>query len=114
MKRLTLIVAAVVVLVALGLFASIVSQGFQELARAEAEREQLEQEKLELEEGIDELKATLHAARSSPQAIESMARHDLGWVRPGETVVIIATPVPQPVSPSLTEPAPTPILSLPD
>jgi cell division protein FtsB len=113
-KRLTLIAAAVLVVVALGVFAGIVSQGFEELARAEAERDRLEQERLRLSQRIRELQSTLDGVRSNPEAVESLARHDLGWVRPGETVVIIATPGPRPAPPSLTEPAPTPILTLPD
>ena len=113
MKRLTLIAAAVLALVVLGVFAGIVSQGFQELARAESERARLTEEKVRLKTRIEDLEATLKALRSSPEAVESVARHELGWVRPGETVLIIATPRSEPVPVSLTQPAPTPILSLP-
>ena len=111
MKRLTLILVVIAAAIALGLFASIVSQGFDELAEARAERARLEREKARLRDRIDHLSETLEAVRHDPAAVESLARRELGWVRPGEEVLIIATPVPKaPVS--LTEPDPTPILTL--
>jgi cell division protein FtsB len=110
-RRLRFLLAAVGAVVALGLLSSIVSQGFQEVARAEAERAELEQRRARLEQSIHELEATLLALRGDPQAVESMARQELGWVRPGELVVVIASPTPQP-APTLTEPEPTPILRL--
>jgi cell division protein FtsB len=113
MKRIYLILAALVGLVLLGLLSSIVSQGFDEMAAAERERERLEIRKLELEESITELEETVEALRTDPAAVESLARHELGWVRPGETVILLVTPTPPP-EPSLTGPTPTPILTLPD
>ena len=44
MKRLPLILAAVMALVALGLLSSIVTQGFEDMAEAEAERQNADDE----------------------------------------------------------------------
>jgi cell division protein FtsB len=110
-RQLRFLLAAGAAVGALWLLSSIVSQGFQELARADAERATLERRKAKLEQSIRELEATLAALHGSPEAVESVARQELGWVRPGELVVMVATPTPQP-APTLTDPAPTPILSL--
>ena len=112
MKRLPIIVLIAAAIAGLGLLSSIVTQGFQELARTEQERQRLEDEKRRLENSISELETTLGVLRSSPEAIESLARRDLGWIRPGEKVILITTPTPAPLPLSLTEPTPTPILTL--
>jgi cell division protein FtsB len=112
-RRLPLILLGVAFIAGLGLLSSIVTQGFQELAHVEQERQRLEDEKQRLEGSISELETTLDVLRSSPAAIESLARRDLGWIRPGERVILITTPTPAPLPISLTEPTPTPILSLP-
>ena len=114
MKRLPLILVAVVALVALGVLSSIVTQGFEDMARAEDERHALEDEKARLEEEIETLEDTLEALDTNPEAVESMARKELRYIRPGETVVIIATPTPVPIPVSENEPKPTPILTLPE
>lgn len=114
MKRLPLILVAVMALVALGVLSSIVTQGFEDMARAEDERRQLEAEKTRLEMEIAALEDTLKALDTNPGAVESMARKDLRYIRPGETVVIIATPTPEPLPFSETEPVPTPILAMPN
>jgi len=111
-RRLPLILLGLALVAGLGLLSSIVTQGFQELASAERERQQLEDEKQRLETSISELESTLNALRSNPEAIESLARRDLGWIRPGEKVILITTPTPAPLPVSLTEPTPTPILTL--
>jgi cell division protein FtsB len=111
-RRLPLILIAVALLAGLGLLSSIVTHGFQEVARAEAERTRLVDEKERLQSSIAELEATLDALRSSPDAVESLARHELGWIRPGERVILITTPTPPQPPASLTGPTPTPILSL--
>jgi hypothetical protein len=41
-----------------------------------------------------------------------MARLELGWIRPGETVLILAAPTLPPLPVSAAEPTPTPIYSL--
>jgi cell division protein FtsB len=110
-RRLTLALVGALALAALAFLTSVVGQGFEELARVRAERRRLSEEKTRLERRVAELHATLEAVRSSPEATESLARRDLGWVRPGETVIVFATPTPPPPI-ALTEPAPTPILAL--
>jgi cell division protein FtsB len=112
MKRLTYVVLAIAALTVLGVFSSIVTHGFEELASAEAEKRRLEDRARELEDSIVELEATLDAIRNDPAAVESVARAELGMVRPGDTVILIATPTPPPPPPSLTGPTPTPILTL--
>ena len=114
MKRLPLILLGLAAIGALGLLSSIVTHGFQQVARAEEERQQLEAEKVRLERSIAELEATLEALQTKPEAVESLARRELGWVRPGERVLILATPTPAPLPVSSTEQEPTPILSMPD
>ena len=114
MKRLPLILVAVVAVVALGVLSSIVTQGFEDMARAEDERQRLEAEKTRLEGEIEELEDTLQALEEDPEAVEALARRELRYVRPGDTVVILATPTPVPLPVSLTQPPPTPILSLPE
>jgi len=111
-KRLPLLLLGLGALLALGILSSVVTQGFQEVARAEQERAALAVEKARLEQSIGELEATLDALRGSPEAVESMARLELGWIRPGETVLILATPTLPPLPISAAEPTPTPIFSL--
>jgi cell division protein FtsB len=89
MKRVTLILLALGALIALGVFISIV---FSELDEAEEERDRLKQRAVELEESVEELEETLEALRTDPAAVESLARRELGWVRPGDTVILLATP----------------------
>ena len=112
MKRLPLILAAVIAIVALGVLSSIVTQGFEDMARAEDERRELESEKSRLESEIEILEDTLEALDNDPAAVESVARKELKYIRPGETVVILATPTPAPRPISDTEPIPTPVLTL--
>ena len=114
MRRLTVLAIAAAVLVVLGLLSGLVTQGFQELGRAEAERDALERRRRELEREIAELEATLQALETSPAAVESFARAELGWVRPGERVILLATPTAPTLPIDLTQPTPTPILSLRD
>jgi len=114
MRRASYILLALAALVALGLLSSIVTAGFDELAAAEEERDRLEERKIELGTRISELESTLEAIHTDPAAVESLARRDLGWVRPGDTVILLATPTPPPRPVALTGTTPTPILSLPE
>jgi cell division protein FtsB len=114
MKRVTLILLALGALAALGVFSSIVSHGFGELTDVEEERARLQQRAIELEQSVVELDETLEAIRTDPAAVESLARRELGWVRPGDTVILLTTPTPRPQPAVLTGPTPTPILTLPD
>jgi len=113
-RRLPLLLAAAAALLALGLLSSLVTQGFQDVAAAEQERDRLVAEKARLERHIGELEESLDAVRHDPAAVESMARRDLGWVRPGEKVLLLATPTPAPTPPALTAEQAKPILTLPD
>ena len=113
MRRVPYILLALVALVVLGLLSSIVTHGFEELARVEEERRRLEERRIELQENIGELEKTLEAIQTDPAAVESIARRELGWVRPGETVILLVTPTPPPGPGPLTGPTPTPILALP-
>ena len=97
-------------LIALGFLSSVVTQGFAELNQVRQEKRKLQDEKTRLEGNIAELETTLQALHQNPAAVESLARKDLGWVRPGERVFLLATPTPAP-QPSLTDLDPTPILS---
>jgi cell division protein FtsB len=112
MSRLPLILAGVVAVVALGLLSSIVTQGFEDMARAEDERRRLETEKARLESEIERLEGTLRALATDPAAVESMARQELRYIRPGERVVILATPTPAPIPLAGDGPLPTPVLRL--
>ncbi len=112
MRRLPLVLVVAAALVVLGLLSSVVTQGFEELAATRAERRALEAERDRLEARIRSMEATLDALEHDPEAVESVARRDLGWVRPGETVYLLATPTPPPAP--LTDPEAVPILSLPD
>ena len=114
MKRATLILVALGGVIALGVFVSIVSHGFGELDDVEEERDRLKERAVELEKNVAELDETLEAIRTDPAAVESLARRELGWVRPGDTVILLATPTPPPEPVALTVPEPTPILTLPD
>jgi cell division protein FtsB len=111
MKRLPAVLLAIAALAVLAAFASIVAHGFEDLAAAEAEKQRLETRARELAESIAETEEMVAALRNDPAAVESVARVELGMVRPGETVLLLATPTPPP-APSLTGPTPTPILSL--
>ena len=112
MRRLGYALAAALIVAAMGVLSSVATQGFQELGQARAERVRLEARKAELEARIIELEATLDAVTSDPEAVESLARAELGWVRPGETVILLATPTPEPLEVP-AGPQPTPILRSP-
>ena len=112
LRRLTIAAGVAVLLVALGVFSSVVDRGFGELGAARAERRRLERERERLEYRVRVLRETLERIRSDPAAAEAYARGELGWIRPGETVVLLATPTPEAVRVPLTRPTPTPILSL--
>ena len=112
-NRLSLILVALAIVAALGLLSSIVTQGFGELAAAKAEKQRLEEERERLTQKIETLSATIDAIGSDPKAIESIARYDLGWIGPGEEVVVLATPPPPRPLEDLTDTETEPILRLP-
>ncbi|HVU51025.1 MAG TPA: septum formation initiator family protein [Polyangia bacterium] len=55
----------------------------------------------------DRLAREAEALRDDPEAIERVARAELGWVRPGEIIVDL-TPAPAAERPSVFPPAPRP------
>lgn len=112
-KRLPLILVALAIVAALGLLSSIVTRGFVELSAAKDDKRRLEEERARLERHIESLSATIEAVSNDPEAVESIARKDLGWVGPGEEVIIMATPTPPPPLEGLTEAGSEPILRLP-
>ncbi len=114
MKQLPLVLSALVVLGILLLFSSIVRQGYGEVADARAEQRELEREKYRLEKHVHEMRSMIRALENKPQAIESLARKELGWVRPGEKVIVFETPTPIPSPKSLTGADDPPILALPE
>jgi len=110
-RRLTLFVVAVVVLAGLGVLSGVVTRGLAELEAARAEQRRLGLEKVELERNIARMEETLHRLETDPEAVESVARRDLGWIRPGEKVILLVTPTPQP-TPAVTGAASEPLLSV--
>jgi cell division protein FtsB len=88
----------------------LIDRGFDQVDQARAERARLLEEQAMLEREVAHLKRTLEALESDPDAVEALARQELGWIRPGEQVLVL--PAPTPVPSILTEPAPTPILSI--
>ena len=112
-KRLPLILVALTIVAALGLLSSIVTQGFADLEAAKAEKRRLEEERVRLQRHIESLSATIDAVSSDPEAVESVARHDLGWIGPEEEIIVLATPPPPPPLEDLTEEGAEPILRLP-
>lgn len=113
MKRLPLILVALAIVTALGLLSSIVTQGFAELSAAKEEKRRLEEERARLERQIENLTETIDAVASSPEAVESIARRDLGWIGPGEEVIVLATPTVPPPLQDLTDKGSEPILRIP-
>lgn len=114
MKRLPAILGVSAAFLVLAVLLSIAGQGFAEVARAEEELRQLESEKRQLERRLEDLQAMSEALRTSADARESVARQRLGWIKPGEQVILLTEPTPPTVPVSLTAPTPTPILSLRD
>ncbi len=112
-KRLPLILVALAIIAALGMLSSIVTQGFADLSTAKAEKRRLEEERIQLQRQIENLEATIDAVSTDPEAVESLARHDLGWIGSGEEVIVLATPTPPPLLEGLTEDGAEPILRLP-
>jgi len=112
-QRLPLLLAALVVLAIVLLFSGIVRQGYGEVAAARAEKRELEKEKARLEADVLRMRAMLSSLKKDPHAVESLARQELGWIRPGERVIVISTPTPIPPTGNLTVPGESPILTLP-
>jgi len=112
-KRLPLILVALAVITALGLLSGIVTQGFADLAAANAEKRRMEEERIRLQRHIERLSEMIDVVASDTEAVESIARHDLGWIGPGEEIIVLATPTPAPPLEDLTDEGAEPILRLP-
>ena len=114
MRRLTAILVGLAVVAAVVLLVRIADQGFAELAAAEREQDRLEAQRERLTHSIAELHDTLEAVRDDPAAVESLARDELGYIRPGERVILLATPTPAPTPSPLTAEDAVPILAIPE
>ena len=112
MKQLPILLSALVVLGIFLLFSSIVRQGYGEVAVARAEQRELQREKTRLEAHVLKMRSMLAALKSSPRAVKSLARKELGWIGPGEKVIILQKPTPIPSPQSLTGAEEPPILAL--
>ena len=113
-KRIPLLFVVLVVLGILLLFSGIARQGYGEVAAARAEKRELLREKARLEAHVLRMRAMLSALKKNPRAVESLARKELGWVRPGERTILLQKPTPIPRPKSLTGDDSAPILALPD
>ena len=80
-------------LAALGLgilaFALFGDQGWREVRRLRAERDQLSAEIQRLTLRQEELQRQVTDLKDDPRAIEARARADLGMIKPGETVYLL-------------------------
>lgn len=61
-------------------------EGLSRLERLEAERQTADEEISRLSQEIRELRAEVHAVRQEPEAVERVARDELGLVRRTEVV----------------------------
>ena len=80
---------SVIVFIALVVGALFGDGGILQLWQERAETQALELEIQRLRVKNSQLAEEIHALRSNPQAIERLAREELGLVRPGETVFLI-------------------------
>jgi cell division protein FtsB len=80
---------SVIVFIALVVGSLFGDGGILQLWEERARTEALEHEIQRLRVRNSELAEEIHALRSDPQAIERLAREELGLVRPGETVFLI-------------------------
>ncbi len=80
-------------LVTLGLailaFALFGDQGWREVRRLRAERDQLSAQIQSLTQRQEELQRQVAGLKGDPRAIEARARADLGMIKPGETVYLL-------------------------
>ncbi len=112
MKKLYLAGAAVLALIIIIVLWSVVGQGLGQLTQARRQQRALQQRKLKLERHIEQLQRELIELKTNPTAREDTAREKLGWVRPGDKIILLVTPTPAPTPGPLTGPRPTPILTL--
>ena len=108
--RVRWLVVTGVVLAAVVVLSGLIQHGFEQVARARAERARLLEERAELEREVARLQQTVDALATSSAAVEALARQELGWIRPGEEVWILPTAEPPPAI--LTASEQQPILAL--
>jgi cell division protein FtsB len=77
--------------------------GYLETLRAQREYDALMKSVAELRLDNQRLRTEIVDLRDNPDALEEAARRDLGLIRPGEKLVVIAEPEPAP--PPATPPA---------
>ena len=70
-------------------FALFGDQGWREVRRLRAERDQLSAEIQRLTLRQEELQRQVTDLKDDPRAIEARARADLGMIKPGETVYLL-------------------------
>ena len=61
--------------------------GFAKYAQLRADLDAMLAQNRQLEGDIDELGREAEALTNDPRAIEHVARHELGWVRPGDVLI---------------------------
>ena len=70
-------------------FALFGDQGWREVRRLRAERDQMSTEIDRLTRRQEQLQREVTALKENPRAIETRARADLGMIKPGETVYLL-------------------------
>lgn len=65
-------------------------EGYRELERQRARERELEARVRAAEARIRQARASIDRMQRDPLALERLAREHLGWVRPGEVVLILA------------------------
>jgi cell division protein FtsB len=92
LKRKALSLALFLILVSSLLNALFGDHGFIELLKSHERLETLEREVAAIETENRELLADIRSLKTSPLAIERLAREQLGLVRPGEIILVIRKP----------------------
>lgn len=102
LKRKALSLAIFLIAAASMLNAMFGDRGLLELLRARREIESMDREIAELRETNEHLLQEVRGLKSSPLAIERLARENMGLVKPGEIVLLIRPPAEaaQPPSPT--------------
>ncbi len=67
--------------------------GLLEARQYRLERDRLAAEMRELQARNAALLAEIESLRTDPLAVERIAREELGWVRPGEKLILLGAPV---------------------
>jgi cell division protein FtsB len=68
--------------------------GLARVWRLQREMQTLERDLVTLRSRTQELSQTVERLRHDPAFIEKIAREELGWVRPGDTVLKLPSPSP--------------------